>query len=115
MASVREKNGRFGKGNRTGGRPAGAKNRFTTVKESFLEVFEELNPDGKAHLLTWARENPGDFYRLAARLLPREIDAKVQMAVQSADVPPRPVTIEEWLERGKAGLYDADFDGSGDD
>lgn len=54
------------------GRKPGSKNKFTTLKAAFIAAFEEIG--GSAALARWARENQGDFYRLIARLLPKEVD-----------------------------------------
>ena len=57
------------------GRPVRSKNKFTTLKNAFIETFEELG--GVDNLVEWARCNQTEFYRMVARLMPREIDAKV--------------------------------------
>lgn len=62
----------FTKGNP--GRPKGATNKITkTVKETVLSAFNELQNDKVANLLTWGRNNPDEFYKLAAKLIPTEI------------------------------------------
>ena len=68
--------GKFAKGNRSGGRPRGSRNRLTvTVKELILGELHRLGPE---HLHQWALDNPGDFYKIAARLIPqaRELSGK---------------------------------------
>lgn len=51
------------------GRPPGALNKTTrSVKAALEEAFDTSG--GIDALVAWARENPGDFYRLWARLLP---------------------------------------------
>ena len=57
------------------GRPLGSKNKFTTLKNAFIETFEELG--GVDNLVEWARANQTEFYRMVARLMPREVEAKV--------------------------------------
>ena len=65
---VVDANGKFAKGNRSGGRPKGSRNRLTvTVKEMILGELEQLGPE---HLHQWALENPTQFYKIAARLIP---------------------------------------------
>jgi hypothetical protein len=55
-----------------GGRPKGATNVATReIKQAFHEAFFERG--GVKALLKWADENPTDFYRLAARLIPVEL------------------------------------------
>lgn len=56
------------------GRPKGSRNRFTNLKDAFLEAFEQTG--GVEALVEWARrdKNKRDFYRLVASMLPRNID-----------------------------------------
>jgi hypothetical protein len=62
-----------GKG-KTGGRQRGSSNRTTKlVKEVFATVFDELQDDPAANLKEWAKENPTEFYRLSAKLIPVQI------------------------------------------
>jgi hypothetical protein len=66
--------GQFSKGNP--GKPKGAKNHITkTVKETVLSVFNELQDDNEASLIAWAKKKPGEFYQIAARLIPTELKA----------------------------------------
>lgn len=59
------------KGVKTGGRKKGTPNRVTsTVKDNVLAVFDKIG--GVAAMATWAQENPTDFYRIYARMLPTE-------------------------------------------
>lgn len=58
----------------TGGRKKGVPNKLTkTVKETVLAVFNDLQADPKANLLSWAKNNPKDFYLIASKLIPTEI------------------------------------------
>jgi hypothetical protein len=64
---------RFEKGNK--GKPKGAVNRNTKlVKDVFAEVFTALQDGGPADLEIWARQNTTEFYKLASRLIPTQID-----------------------------------------
>jgi len=56
------------------GRPKGSKNRFTNLKEVFLEAFEELG--GTPELVNWAKQekNRRDFYRMIAAMLPKNVN-----------------------------------------
>jgi len=70
---------RFKKGE--GGRPVGAKNHLTkTVKERVLEVFNDLQEDEQANLFAFAQKNPRDFYNIAAKLIPTEVKAQVEVS-----------------------------------
>jgi hypothetical protein len=62
-----------GKGKpKTGGRQKGKPNKLTSsAKEAFALAFEGIG--GVDKLTEWARENPGDFFKLYARLIPAEL------------------------------------------
>lgn len=61
------------------GRKEGSINKLTkTVKERVLEVFNELQEDSEANLLSWAKTEPTEFYKIAAKLIPADINAKVE-------------------------------------
>ena len=72
--------GRFvqGSSGNPNGRPVGSKNKFTTLKSAFIEVFEEIG--GVDNLVEWARCNQTEFYKMLARLMLREIKADVNTA-----------------------------------
>lgn len=60
------------KGKKTGGRKAGTQNKLSlTVKAAVLEVFNNLG--GVEQMGVWAAENPTEFYKIAARLIPTEV------------------------------------------
>ena len=61
-------------GNPNGG-SVGSKNKFTTLKSTFIEAFEEIG--GVGNLVEWARCNQTEIYKILARLMPREIHADV--------------------------------------
>lgn len=59
-------------GRKTGGRQAGVANRLTTQFKTAVQiVYEEIG--GHVAFANWARENQGDFYRIASRLIPTEL------------------------------------------
>ena len=63
------------KGKKTGGRQAGTLNKTTKLaKEAMATAFEGLG--GVDALQTWAHKNQTDFYKLWARLIPAENNAK---------------------------------------
>lgn len=64
------------------GRPKGSKNRFTNLKDIFLEVFEKIEKEGSKKnskvktLFDWATKNDknqGMFYQMIAKMLPSNI------------------------------------------
>lgn len=58
------------------GRPKGAVNKSTkAVKEALQEAFEGIG--GSARLMEWANEQPTEFYKLWAKMLPAEVKAEV--------------------------------------
>lgn len=66
------------------GRPKGALNKLTvqarTVKESVMAAFTDLQNDPKANLIAWGKANPTPFYQIAAKLIPTEISAAVEIS-----------------------------------
>jgi hypothetical protein len=73
---------------KTGGRVAGSINKLTkTVKEKVLEVFNELQDDPTANMLNWAKSEPTEFYKIAAKLIPADINAKVEGKIIEVIVP----------------------------
>jgi hypothetical protein len=56
------------------GRPKGSQNKFTSLKNAFLEAFELIG--GTAALAEWAKKserNRGVFYGLTTKLFPQEV------------------------------------------
>lgn len=61
------------------GRPPGVKNKLTsTVKETVLSVFQDIQKDPKINLKAFATKHPRDFYQIAAKLIPTEITGKLK-------------------------------------
>ena len=74
-----------------GGRPAGIPNKLTTtVKETVLAVFNELQEDPEVKLSAWAKKEPTEFYRIAAKLIPTEVNAKVTQMPNIYEFEPDP-------------------------
>lgn len=71
----------FEKGDKRAGRPKGTPNKFTTLKQSFLNAFEEIG--GEAELANWAKlpRNRAVFYKMIATMLPKNIDLDVNAGV----------------------------------
>ena len=56
------------------GRPVGATNKLNReFKEAMQTAFSELQTTPGAKLSDWARANPGRFYELMVKVLPKEI------------------------------------------
>lgn len=65
----------FKKGNK--GKPKGAVNKTNRlVKEVVSEVFNDLQKDANAkyNLKNWAKANPKEFYIIAAKLIPVQME-----------------------------------------
>jgi hypothetical protein len=57
-----------------GGRKPGSINKFTSFKNSILQVYQDLG--GDAAFCEWAKKsmNQGEFYKMASKLLPKEVE-----------------------------------------
>lgn len=67
---------KFQKGNP--GKPKGAKNKVTkTFKELLQNAVDALQDDPKANMVKWAKDNPTEFYKIAAKLIPTEVNANI--------------------------------------
>jgi hypothetical protein len=77
------------------GRPKGSKNKFTLLKNAFLEAFEEIG--GKDALVKWAEQNKSKFYEFLVRLFPKELKAEF-----TASEPELPEISKEEEEHFKA-------------
>ena len=63
---------------RTGGRKAGTPNKLTrTIKEAIEAAFDEVG--GPKYLARMANEQPAAFMTLLGKVLPTQVDAKVDM------------------------------------
>jgi len=66
----------FEKGNQ--GKPKGAINKTTRlVKETFAQVFSDLQDDPHVNLTAWAKREPTEFYKLASKLIPAQMTMDV--------------------------------------
>lgn len=69
------------------GRPKGSTNKMgASVKETFEKAFHLLQQNDRVKLAKWGEENPTDFYKLAAKLIPAEINAKVESRIERIEV-----------------------------
>lgn len=69
------------------GRQKGTPNRLSrTVKETVLEVFNKLqDPKSEVSLEKWAKDEPTEFYRIAAKLIPTEITGTVKTVIKVSE------------------------------
>lgn len=71
------------------GRPKGIPNKLSrTVRETVLEVFNKLQDDPANNLEAFAINEPVEFYRIAAKLIPTEVNAKVEGMVFNFNIVP---------------------------
>ena len=62
-----------------GGRRKGSVNHFTrSVREVIAETFDQLQIVPGVNLLDWATENPTEFYKLAAKLIPLQVETETK-------------------------------------
>lgn len=65
------------RGNAGKGRPLGSPNKATaSVKAVLEEAFEKMG--GVSSLVTWAKNEPTEFYKLYAKLLPVQVQADMK-------------------------------------
>jgi len=71
------------KGKKTGGRVKGSINestkQFKTVKEIVLSTFMKREENKETSLEAFAKEYPKEFYAIAAKLIPSEVNANVEV------------------------------------
>jgi hypothetical protein len=84
------------KGFKSGGRAAGVRNKTTIeVKAALEEAFEKRG--GVPALMAWADGSPDEFYKLWAKLLPKDIQVAgaqggpIKIIVMTGVTPPDPV------------------------
>jgi len=77
----------FPSGKDNTGRPVGAVGKLTkTVKDTVLNTFNELQADDKTNLLAFAKKYPREFYQIAAKLIPTEVNANIQEKVYVVEI-----------------------------
>ena len=82
---------------KTGGRVAGVQNHLTTsFRDAIRLAYQRIG--GDEAFAQWARENETEFYRIASRLIPAEMQAdggeKLILIVQRTAPPSAPKVIE---------------------
>ncbi len=93
----RDDKGRWTSGNL--GRKKGAKDKFTTLKNEFIKVFEQHG--GPARLAELMAKSPEKYFEFLVRLQPKEIVADVTTSHQPtiAAPPAAPESLTEWMAR----------------
>ncbi len=67
------------------GRKKGAVNKLTaTFKEALRIAFDGIG--GPAHLMEWARDNPTEFYKIMARLIPVEVSGSISHTMEASEL-----------------------------
>ena len=75
------------KGIKTGGRIKGTENKVTTsMKEAVMSTLEWLQTQPKSNMRDWATDNITEFYKIASKLIPTEVNANVE--VVKKELPP---------------------------
>ena len=88
------------------GRPKGAKNKFTNLKDSFLKAYEAKDGfGGDEALIKYAKKDPDTFLNMVTKLFPKDIkvggDEDNPLTLRMTWFPPMPKTVEEWQEQVK--------------
>ena len=93
----RDDKGRWTSGNL--GRKKGSKDRFSTLKNEFVKVFEQHG--GPARLAELMAKSPEKYFEFMVRLQPKEIVAYVTTSHQPtiAAPPAAPESLSEWMAR----------------
>lgn len=61
-------------------RPLGATGKVNrSMKETVSQTLEWLQKQPRVNMREWAMENPTEFYRIASRLIPTELNIKAQV------------------------------------
>lgn len=70
-------------GAKYGGREKGTPNKVTrSVREAFERAFTLLQDDDKVKLEAWAKTNPTEFYKIASKLIPANVNAHLTGGLQ---------------------------------
>ena len=81
----------FKKGNKAASKRG--PNKITrTIKESVLNVFNELQEHPEANLKQFAIDNPKDFYNIASKLIPTEVSGNIESKISLHIVRGKPTT-----------------------
>ncbi len=76
------------------GRPKGSGNILSfECKHSIMSVYKALG--GAEAMLAWAKTNPDKYYEILCRVLPKDVDMKVEDVTPEARVYPLGVAEEE--------------------
>jgi len=68
------------------GRPPGIQNKLSkTVKQTVLEVFNEMQEDPDNSLKSFAEKYPREFYQIAAKLIPTELTGTLKHVINVID------------------------------
>lgn len=68
------------KGKKTGGREKGSLNATSrSMKETVMNTLKWLQTQPRSNMRAWAKENPTQFYQIAAKLIPTEVTAAVEV------------------------------------
>lgn len=73
------------------GRPKGSQNKVTrAIREHFEHAFSLLQEDDSANLVSWARANPTEFYRLSSKLIPTQVGVQGALTLKVVTGVPQP-------------------------
>jgi len=81
----RNPDGTFTKGSSEAGRRVGSKNKFTSIKQDFLDAYNDERIGGLEGLIAWVLEskrNKAMFYQWVTKLLPSAVESDVRAEVR---------------------------------
>ena len=62
--------------------PLSDKSTQQTIKMAFREAFAAMQRHPDLNLLEWAMRNPDDFYKIAAKMIPQEVEQTGAVTLQ---------------------------------
>jgi len=77
----RNPDGTFTKGSSEAGRKVGSKGKFTSIKQDFLDAYNDERIGGLEGLIAWVLEskrNKAMFYQWVTKLLPSAVEGDVK-------------------------------------
>ncbi len=89
------------KGAKYGGRQKGTPNRFTALKDAFLDAFESKEIGGIKGLIAWGKkeENRKDFYKMIATMLPKNVSVDVDHSGEINIASSKPMKEDDWIAK----------------
>jgi len=81
----RNPDGTFTKGSSEAGRKVGSKGKFTSIKQDYLDAYNDERIGGLEGLISWileSKRNKAMFYQWITKLLPAAVEGDVRAEVR---------------------------------